>query len=136
MRKKALFILILITAGLFSNCSKDNTDGRDSFVAIYSVTEAWSENSNTLTKPVYSMYVEKSSTDASKILLNNFADYGAGITAEAVISGSNITLPQQTLANLKAVSGSGSLSGSTLTFTYTESYNSVSISISATGLKK
>jgi hypothetical protein len=82
------------------------------------------------------MSVEKSSQDANMVLLNNFANYGAGITAEATINGNNLTIPQQTLPNLKAINGSGTLTGETLTFTYTESYNSISINISATAKKK
>jgi hypothetical protein len=130
------FIVILIL-DLITGCSKDSaSDIRDIFVATYSVTESWTENSKTITKPAYSMSVEKSSQDAGKILLKNFADYGAGITAEATISGNNLSMPQQTLSNLKAINGTGSLSGSTLSFTYTESINSVSVSISATAIKK
>jgi hypothetical protein len=137
MRKLAITLFLLAGSTAFLSCTKDSSpDIRDIFVATYSVTETWTENSKTLTKPAYSMSVEKSSQEAGKVLLNNFADYGAGITAEATISGNNLTIPQQTLSNLKAISGTGSLSGSTLSFAYTESYGSISISISASAIKR
>ena len=127
---------MLLSIVTLTRCKKDKTDFRDGFVANYSVAETWTENSKTITKPTFTMSIEKSSQDANKVLLNNFANYGAGITAEATISGNNLTIPQQTLSNSKAISGTGSLSGSTLTFTYTESYNSVSINITSTALKR
>ncbi|MCX6255077.1 MAG: hypothetical protein NTV31_11455 [Bacteroidia bacterium] len=137
MKTSTFLTLILLATVTFTGCKKDSTtDIRDAFVATYSVTETWTENSKTLTKPAFTMSVEKSSQHTDMVLLNNFANYGAGITAEATISGKNLTIPQQTLPNLKAIIGSGTLSETTLTFTYTESYNNISINISATAKKK
>jgi hypothetical protein len=137
--KKTIFItFLLLSITTFTGCNKESSepDIRDSFVAIYSVTETWTENSKTMTNPAYSMSVEKSSIDANRVLLNNFANYGSGITAEATVSGNNLTITQQTLSNLKVINGSGTLSDPTLTFTYTESYNSISININAIATKK
>ena len=129
--------IILLVATVWTGCKIDNNaDIRDAFVATYSVTETWTENNQPLTKPVFSMSVEKSSQHPDRLLLNNFANYGAGVTAEATVSGKNLTIPQQTLPNLKAIIGSGTLSDTTMTFTYTETYNSTSFNISALAKKQ
>jgi len=137
MKNPALLAIILIAAASLTGCTKDSeTDIRDSIVATYSVTETWTENSNTITKPAFTMIIEKSSRQADMVLLNNFADYGAGVTAEATLIAKDITIPQQTLPNSKKINGSGSVTDSTLTFTYTESFNSISIIVSATAKKR
>ncbi|MFA5818662.1 MAG: hypothetical protein WC854_05230 [Bacteroidales bacterium] len=137
MSKTTFFALMLLATAAWTGCQKESEpDIRDGFVATYSVTETWTENSKTLSKPAFTMSVEKSSQHNNMVLLNNFANYGAGITAEATISGNKLTIPQQTLPNLKAIIGSGTLTDITLIFTYTESYNSISIDITATAKKK
>jgi hypothetical protein len=129
--------IILLVATVWTGCKKDKSaDIRDAFVATYSVTETWTENSQLLTKPVFSMSVEKSSQHIDRLLLNNFANYGAGVMAEATVNGKNITIPQQTLPNLKAIIGSGTLSDTTMTFTYTETSNSTSFSVSVSAIKQ
>ena len=137
MSKITILALLLITSSIFTGCNKDKApDPRDIFVATYSVTETWTENGQSLNKPAFTMSVEKSTQQADKLLLINFANYGAGTTAEATVSGTNITIPQQTLSNSKSITGTGTLSDPTLTFSYTESINSTSIVINATAKKK
>ena len=137
MRKTTFFASMLLAIALLPGCqAKIDTDIRDSFVATYSVTETWTENSKPISKPAYAMSVVKSSQNNDMLLLNNFADYGAGVTAEATISGYFLTIPQQTLTNSKAITGTGKLTDPTLTFTYSETYNSISIDITATAKKK
>jgi len=136
MRKITILSLILLSIATLTRCKKESIDIRDGFIGPYSVTETWTENSKTITKPAFSMSAGKSSQNASVVLLNNFANYGAGTTAEATVKGNSLTIPEQTLSNSKTITGSGSLSGATMIFTYTESYNSVSISITATALKR
>ena len=137
MKNPALLVLILFATGSFTGCTKDTeTDNRDIIVATYSVTETWTENSKTITKPAFTMTIEKSSRQADLVLLNNFADYGAGATAEATLIAKDITIPRQTMPNFREITGSGSVTDSTLIFTYTESFNSVSIVVSATAKKK
>jgi hypothetical protein len=130
-------VLILLITVTFTGCvEKTNLDQREIYVATYNVTETWTENNKTVSKPAFTMSVEKSSQHEDMVLLNNFGNYGAGITAEATVSGNILTIPQQTLSNLKAIIGTGKLNDPTLTFTYTESYNSISIDITATAKKK
>jgi hypothetical protein len=137
MRKTTFLTLILVAITILPGCkTKINTDIRDSYMATYSVTETWTENNKTLSKPAFTMSVEKSSQHEDMVLLNNFANYGTGVTAEATVSGYFLTIPQQTLPNLKAIMGTGKLTDPTLTFTYTESYNNISIDITATAKKK
>jgi hypothetical protein len=134
---KATFIsLLLITALTFQCCKKKDSDVRDIFIGTYSVTETWTENGKVMNKPAFSISVEKASLNINGVLLNNFANYGAGTTVEATISDYLITIPQQTLPNLKAVTGTGHTDGITMTFDYTEKLNSISIAIKATAKRK
>lgn len=137
MKKNLLFILFIISLVILWGCQKDNdTDGRDTFVATYSVTETWTENNVPQNKPAFTMMVEKSFQEPDRILLNNFANYGAGNTVEAVVNANNLTIEQQTLTNAKIIAGSGSIVNNTLTITYTETLGSVSIVVTATGNKR
>jgi len=137
MRKRILFAFILIGATSLICCKKDKgPDVRDSFVATYSVTETWTENNKTMTKPSFTMSIEKSSQFINMVLINNFGNYGAGVTAEALIDGKTITITQQTLPNLKSISGTGTLTDATLSFVYTESYLNASFDINTEANKK
>ena len=137
MKTTTFLSIILILTATWTGCKKDNiTDVRDFYVATYSVTETWTENSKVLTKSPFAMSVEKATQNPEMLLLNNFSNYGAGVTAEATVSGENLTIPQQTLPNLKAIIGSGTLSDTTMTITYTETYNSTSFNISALAKKQ
>ena len=128
-----LFLCLAISA--ISSCSK-TIDVREEYVAIYSVTETWTENGKTLSKPIYSMPIYKSTIDNSLLLLNNFGNYGAGVTAEAIVNGSSITIPQQSLPNSISIIGAGTLAGTTLTFNYTETFNGFTISVSTVAKMK
>lgn len=136
MKTSTFLLLTLLTTAAFIGCKKDNGfDNRDSFVATYSVTETWKENNVSQSKPAFTMSVEKSSQSVDKILLNNFANYSAGITAVATVKNNAITITQQTLSNSKTISGSGSLTDATLTITYTETQGSTSIVVTASAIK-
>jgi hypothetical protein len=136
MRKTTFLAFMVLATIALTGCRKNDADPRDIFVGTYSVTETWTENSKAMSKPAFAMSVEKAFQNSDMLLLNNFANYGAGTTADATVSDYLLTIPQQTLPNLKAIIGSGKSNGPTLTFTYTESYNSISIEITATALKK
>jgi hypothetical protein len=137
MKRYKLIIIFLFASAIWPGCTKDsNSDIRDPFVATYSVTETWTENSKPLTKSSFTMTVEKSSQHADMILLNNFADYGSGVTAEATVAGNSLSIAQQTLPNLKEIIGSGTVSDTTFTFSYTETFNSISVSVSAVAKKR
>jgi hypothetical protein len=124
------FLVLLFSAlATLTNCKK-TVDVREDFVANYNLTETWTENGKTLSKPIYSMPIYKSTINDNLLLLNNFGNYGLGITAEATVNGNSITIPQQTLPNLITINGSGTLNGTTLTFTYTETFNGIATTVS------
>lgn len=136
MRNKTFIALLFVTTA-FLGCSKDElSDALNQFLATYSVTESWTENGATITKPVFTMTILPSSIHEDGLLFNNFGNYGAGITAEATFIGNQITIQQQTLPNLKSISGSGILLGPTMTFTYAEVSNGKSINVNVTATKK
>jgi hypothetical protein len=137
MKKSILVVIILLSIAVSPSCKKDKgPDVRESFVATYSVTETWTENGKAMTKPEFTMSIEKSSQYVNMILLNNFGNYGAGVTVDVTVSGNTITITQQTLPNLKEINGSGTLTENTLNFTYTESYKGVSFQITSIAKKK
>ena len=136
MRKTTFLAFMVLATIALTGCRKNDADPRDIFVGTYSVTETWTENSKAMSKPAYAMSVEKAFLNSDMLLLNNFANYGAGTIADATVSGYSITIPQQTLPNLKAITGTGKTDGLTITFNYTENNNSISIEITATAKKK
>ena len=124
-RRFIVFTLLAVTSSslLFNGCKKDKDDpedARNKFVAAYGVTEEGTD----LTGNQYSNYkfdiaITKSSSNSTDILISNFGDFG--VTVKATVSGSNITMPQQTQTinqTSVGIDGSGSISGSTLTFDY------------------
>jgi len=87
MKRTTFLVLTFFAIAILMSCKK-TTDVREDFVAIYSVTETWTENGKILSKPIYSMPIYKSSINTNMLLLNNFGNYGVGVTAEATVSGS------------------------------------------------
>ncbi len=127
MKKRfALFTFTLVIASglLFDGCKKKDDDepedARNKFVAAYGVTEEGTD----LTGQQYNNYkfdisITKSSSNSTDILISNFGDFG--VTVKATVSGSSITIPQQTQTIQQTsvgIDGSGSISGNTLTFDY------------------
>ena len=138
MRKTTFIGFILIASSAFASCNKinKNTNIRDLFLGTYSVTKTWTENGQAMSKPAFSVSVEKASLNSTGVLLNNFVNYGSVITVEATVSEYYMTIPQQTLPNLKAITGSGKTDGLTMTIAYTENYDGISVDIKATAKKK
>lgn len=133
---RTTFLLCVFFAMVTLTSCKKTVDVRENFVAIYSVIETWTESGKILSKPVYSMPIYKSSQTDNLLLLNNFGNYGIGITAEATVNGNSIAIPQQTLPNLVAIIGSGTLDSTILTFTYTETFNGIITSVSTVAKMK
>jgi len=139
MKKAAFLALVLLGTVTWTGCKKEknkDTELKDDWSATYSVTETWMENSKPLSKPAFTMTIENSSITENLVLLNNFANYGAGVTVEATVSGNMLTIPKQTLPNLKDVVGSGTMEEETITIVYTESIGTISIEVTATAVKK
>lgn len=137
MKRVKFLIILLIASGLLQGCKKNGApDVRDSFVSTYLVKETWTENNKTMIRPDFTMSVEKSSVHDEVVLMNNFADYGAGVSAEAKVTGREITIPQQILPNSKSIAGSGVLADTSLTFTYTETIGTKTFIVTATAKKR
>lgn len=136
MKKSISVALILVPVILIWSCKKvDNREVRDNYVSVYNVTETWTEDGHAQSKPAFTMLIEKSSQDIRKVLLINFANYGAGISAMATINDFQMVIPQQTLPGPVEISGTATLSGQTLTIIYTETAGSTSFVVTATAIK-
>jgi hypothetical protein len=136
MKNPVFITLVLFATISLTGCNKINEpEVISQFVATYSVTETWTENGASMSKPVFTMTIVPSTQHDNVMLLNNFANYGAGITVVGTISGNSLTIGQQTLSNSITVSGSGTLLIPTLTITYTEVINGNSIVVTATATK-
>jgi hypothetical protein len=137
MRKTLSLVLLLTAVSYLAGCRKDTgLEATLEFVAMYNVTETWTENSKPMTKPQFTISVIKSSVFDNMLLINNFGNYGSGITAEAIISGKNLTISKQVLPNLKEIEGTAILTDTSLNITYTEKYNTTSFDINAVAKKK
>jgi hypothetical protein len=136
MKNPTFFTLVLFGIFALTGCNKvPDPEVVSQFVSTYSVTETWTENGTALSKPAFTMTIVPSTQHNDVMLLNNFANYGAGFTVAGTISGNTITIAQQTLSNSITVSGSGTLLIPTLTITYTEVINGNSIVVTATATK-
>ena len=136
MKNPTFITLVLFMAIALTRCNKTSEpEVVSQFVSTYSVTETWTENGKAMSKPVFSMTIVPSTQHNDVMLLNNFANYGAGITVEGTISGNTLTIAQQTLSNSITVSGSGTLLIPVLTITYTEVINGNSIVVNAIATK-
>lgn len=129
-------VLILILISALTSCKKDSgLDSRDAFAATYSVAESWTENGKPLTKPAYTMSIEKSSVNSEKLLLRNFGNYGAGITVEAMLNEKVMTINQQTLPNSNGIIGTGAFTDAGFSVNYTETLGSTIYVVTASGKK-
>lgn len=94
-----------------------DTEERAALLGAYSVSESCTSGNYT-----YNITVVTSSTAVTTIIIQNFGDYGANVSA--TVSGSSITIANQTVTVggfPLTFSGSGQMSGNILTITYTVS---------------
>ncbi len=92
------------------------TETRAKFFGTYNVVESCNVSGNFN----YQISITTSAASASSVIINNF--YGVGAAATATVSGSAITIPNQTVdvqGNPLTLSGSGQISGNILTLSYT-----------------
>lgn len=126
----------LITVGLFSavtytSCSKSEDAANAKFVGTYSATE-------TCTPPLsgtgWTSQITASSAGSNMIVIDNFGDSGASVTATVTSSG-GVTIPTVVVSGA-TVAGSGSLSGNTLTIVYSISGGSYTGNCTQTLIKQ
>lgn len=119
------FRIFLVAALLYmSSCTDDGdspgtsptTDKRDSFTGVWAV----SETSSIFGQSVYESEIIKNSSIADNIAVDNFYQLGLEvITQVVVVSGSQLTIPQQTITQ-KTLEGSGQLiDKNTIEFNFT-----------------
>lgn len=104
-----LFFLLAIAA--LSSCEDlltDSGDLRDKLVDTWKVDETAVPQKSAL--EVYWVEISKHPYDTSRVVIYNF--YNVDADAEAILSGSTLNLPLQTLEGGYDVSGSGQIKGS------------------------
>jgi hypothetical protein len=110
---RALVLLIIIGV---SSCAEDtefpiDQDELEKFIGIWSVSD------NAL-KINYEVNIERSATNTSKVILNNFA--GSGDAAEGLVAGKSIVISYQEVGQSWYVNGTGTyVNDSRLDFNYT-----------------
>lgn len=132
------FIGIIILATLaFTSCEDAlnlSDDPRDAFIGDWSVKEE-----NTLkSTDYYNVSIEKSASDTTAVFIKNFYAINYSTSVEAVVSGSNITIPSQTVSGF-TIQGYGSMpfNGKTIGWSYTVNHNNGFIDqVTATYTKK
>ncbi|MGL4596038.1 MAG: hypothetical protein ACRCYO_00835 [Bacteroidia bacterium] len=114
-----LFILLGFVTLSLSTCTPDEeepnpADGRDVYVASWDA----SEQSSQVGQNNYVVHINKSTSNASQVLIENFYNIGFQFKAIAAINGNNLTIPQQTY-NGNQLNGSGTKTGTnTIQMTY------------------
>jgi hypothetical protein len=124
MRHFRIITSIILISLTFSSCDQAldllSNDQREPFIGSYSVTE-----NNTL-KSVdnYEASIVKSSTDTTAILIKNFYAISYNVSVEGIVSGDNVTIPNQTVSGF-TIQGYGLLSvnGKTIDWSYTVDHN-------------
>jgi hypothetical protein len=117
LRTLLLFLSVSATFGLVS-CQPDEeptpADPRDPFVASWTCNE----NSSQIGASTYTVHINKSTTNTSQVQIENFYNIGFANKANATISGTSITINQQTY-NSNQLHGSGTKTGAnTISLTY------------------
>jgi hypothetical protein len=107
-----------------TNCE---TAVRTKFLGTY----AFSENCNT-GQDSYTVTITTVDADIQKIRISNI--YDAGLSTEATVSGTSLTIASQSFG-LATISGSGSISGSNLTLSYSIAAGGATDACTGTGSK-
>lgn len=108
--KPFLFCATIFATAIFSSCAPDQqpapTDERDVYVASWTCNE----NSSQIGASTFTVHINKSTTSTTQVLIENFYNLGFSFKAVTDISGTSMTIAQQTL-NGNQVHGTGTKSG-------------------------
>lgn len=110
--KLSVFLFLLTISIIETSCVPEETenptptDERDKFVGSWKCEENSSINGNS----TFTIDINKSTTEKSQVILENFYNYGFNKTAIATVSGNTLTIPSQTFSGTNTLSGSGTLS--------------------------
>jgi hypothetical protein len=114
-----LFALLITGILIIQSCEDTNdktNDPRDN------ITDTWQckETSEVFKQTTYTVDITKSSSDSTKILIDNFYQIGPGSKVSAKLNGSGLSIASQTLDGF-TISGSGTISSNykTINLTYT-----------------
>jgi len=123
--KKCTFLVGLFMISIsFSSCDEVldllSDDPRDAFVGEWSV----SENNSLKSTEFYSVTIEKSSNDSTRVYISNFYAIGNTSSVEATVSGGTITVSNQTVEGF-TIEGSGdiSINDNGIDWNYTVNHN-------------
>lgn len=115
---KRILLAVLPIAFVAFSCQPEEegpVDDRDKFVDVWQCVEQSSQIGQT----TYDVHINLSGTNSSQVLMENFYNVGFSFKAVANVSGSNLTLNQQTY-NASQLQGSGAMSGNnTINLNYT-----------------
>lgn len=118
--------LFLTFALIFTAISCELDDPFDQGDTIDELTGNWTcaESSSQLGNTTYTVTISSDPMNINGILIENF--YGINSTVEAVVSGSILTIPDQTTPDNYTIFGSGTISGNrnTINLQYTVDDNS------------
>jgi hypothetical protein len=124
MRKYKYIAVIILMSLSISSCEDVldllSDDPRDSFVGDWDVKE----DNKLKSIDYYTVSIEKSGSDSTAVLINNFYAISASTSARAIVSGYNITIPGQTMSGY-TIQGYGSIAGNgkTIDWSYTVNHN-------------
>ncbi len=138
MRHFKFILIIILSTMVFASCDESDLfsdDPRDAFVGDWSVSENNAKKSAYL---FYDVSIEKSVTDSTAVYIYNFYEIGNTLSVRAVVDGSRISLPSQTVDGFTFY-GSGTISynDKSIEWLYTADYNNGTVeTLKATFTKK
>lgn len=99
------FVFAALLAAFFVSCEKlDNGDDpRDIIVGTWSCSESYSTHQQS-----YQVFISKSASDSTRILISNFNLLGNDVDVYAKLSGLNLNIPSQSVDGFQ-ISGSGTV---------------------------
>lgn len=110
MKTAFLFLLIMLTSAslFFIGCEPvdDNTtsgDPRDSFVGDWMFLESFKSTES----QSYMVTISKDPNNSSQVILENFANAGAGISVTGIATSTQIVVSSQKMSNGWTVEGAG-----------------------------
>lgn len=119
MKYFSLISILLFSTFFITSCADEDTatpaDDRDQFIGYWDVNETCSRDS-------YSVQIVADPSNSSQVLIKNFWLIGNNEKPPyAIVAGSTITIPKQTMGNNDSneVEGSGKLDKNKITWHYT-----------------
>ena len=107
---KIVLLAAFFTSSFFVACQPEEepapADARDVFVDSWTLTE----NSSQIGQTTYTVHINKVTSNTTQVQIENFYNIGFAFKANVNISGSSMTIPQQTY-NGNQLHGSGTKTG-------------------------